>query len=128
MLIKFQKFGSALILAGLATFTSSSFVQGEESMTVLSIAAGGDHTCAVISDGTVRCWGNNSEGRLGDGKITRQMGAVVQVANIKAARQIAVGLDFTCASLADGTVSCWGVINTVNSAMVRPRAPQFLFL
>ena len=32
-----------------------------------SIAVGSFHTCAALTDGTVRCWGANSEGQLGDG-------------------------------------------------------------
>ena len=70
MLRRFKKFALAPILAGLVVLISSSVVHSAESLTVLSIAAGGRHTCAVLSNGTIRCWGNNSDGRLGNGKIT----------------------------------------------------------
>ena len=33
----------------------------------MSVGAGKDHTCAVISDDSVRCWGRNHRGQLGDG-------------------------------------------------------------
>lgn len=108
MLGRFQEITLVPILAGIVAFTSSSFVHSGESLTVLSIAAGGGHTCAVINDGTVRCWGNNRDGRMGNGTITEEMGVVVQVAGIKSARKIALGLRFSCASLAEGTVACWG--------------------
>jgi alpha-tubulin suppressor-like RCC1 family protein len=35
--------------------------------TVRAVAAGNSHTCAVLDDGTVRCWGNNPNGELGLG-------------------------------------------------------------
>jgi len=103
-----QLIALATILAGLVVLMSFSFVHSAESPTVLSLAAGGRHTCAVLSNGTIRCWGNNSDGRLGNGKLAEDYGRTVQVANISAARQIAVGLNFSCAGLADGTVRCWG--------------------
>ena len=31
------------------------------------IAAGGDHTCAILDDGSVKCWGRNDYGQLGYG-------------------------------------------------------------
>jgi len=37
---------------------------------VTAIAAGFEHTCALMADFTVRCWGNNSHGELGDGTTT----------------------------------------------------------
>src|SRR6476646_8877151 len=104
MFMGIQRIALATTLAGLVVLMSFSFVHSAESPTVLSIAAGGRHTCAVLSNGTIRCWGNNSDGRLGNGKLAEDYGRTVQVVNINSARQIAVGLNFSCDSLADGSL------------------------
>ena len=48
---------------------------------VTSITAGGYHTCAVMTDGSVRCWGYNGSGRLGDNTLT-DSAVPVRVSNI----------------------------------------------
>lgn len=98
----------ALLFTMAAALFSPSLVHSEKSLTVVSLAAGVEHTCAVISDGTVRCWGDNTDGKLGIGTITEQYEKSVQVATIRAARQIATKFMFTCANLVGGTVRCWG--------------------
>jgi alpha-tubulin suppressor-like RCC1 family protein len=72
---------------------------------VRSVAAGGHHTCAVLSKGTVACWGLNADGQLGHGE---PIGAPVVVQGIATAVAIVTGRGHTCAVLADGTVTCWG--------------------
>jgi hypothetical protein len=38
--------------------------------TATSIAIGYYHSCALLSGGTIKCWGKNSRGQLGDGTTT----------------------------------------------------------
>ncbi len=85
--------------------------------TATSLAAGRAHTCAVLADGTGRCWGNNSTGELGMGNVTPPQPTPVRVYGLNNATQIATDdttgraafLDeTTCALIVDGTVVCWG--------------------
>src|SRR5262245_1882632 len=71
------------------------------------ISAGERHTCQVVDDGTVRCWGDNGRGQLGDGTMTGRP-TPVTVVGFAGAVAVSVGSDFSCALLADGTVRCWG--------------------
>jgi len=74
---------------------------------VISIAAGVSHTCALISDGTIKCWGGNWKGQLGNGS-TIGSPSPVTVEGISDGRAIAAGSGETCASLSSGDVKCWG--------------------
>ncbi|MEM4680730.1 MAG: DUF2341 domain-containing protein, partial [Nanopusillaceae archaeon] len=68
---------------------------------------GGYHTCALLSDGTAKCWGRNSNGQLGDGTNNVRY-TPVNVSNLTNAVAIAAGGSHTCALLSDGTAKCWG--------------------
>lgn len=78
------------------------------STTAVSVAAGVQHTCAVLRDGSVQCWGYNAFGQLGDGTTTSRSSASTSVSGISSAVAVAVGGYHSCALLADGTVQCWG--------------------
>jgi alpha-tubulin suppressor-like RCC1 family protein len=67
----------------------------------------GGHTCVVVADGTVRCWGLNGSGQLGDRTINTPLGSV-QVVGISTAIAVTTGKDHSCALLVDATVRCWG--------------------
>ena len=75
--------------------------------TATQVAAGRSHSCALLSDQTVRCWGDGSSGQLGNG-ATVSSATPVQVTGITTATQIAAGENRTCALLASGSVMCWG--------------------
>jgi len=82
-----------------------------ENKTVTQIAAGGQHTCAVVSDATVACWGNGGNGQLGTGDNNDSLIPVVATGGAlenKTVTQITTGGAHTCALISDGTVTCWG--------------------
>ena len=65
------------------------------------------HTCALVEDGTVWCWGHNEHGALGDGtRYDRPRPAAVP--GLPPARSVAAGMGFTCAATSAGEVRCWG--------------------
>lgn len=83
---------------------------------VVQLAAGKDHSCALLGSGRIRCWGNNSAGEYGDGTWNTRLhpGDVSGPSHFDAL----VGLDgitgitagnrHTCALHRDGGVLCWG--------------------
>ena len=75
------------------------------------ISAGYDHTCALLSDGGVRCWGSNNNGQLGDGTSTDRTSPPSSDINLGSgytAIGISSGGGHTCAMLDDGDMKCWG--------------------
>jgi alpha-tubulin suppressor-like RCC1 family protein len=63
--------------------------------------------CANLTDGTVRCWGENKCRRLGDG-TTNQARVPVAVQGLRTAIAMSAGYFHACALLKGGLVSCWG--------------------
>ncbi|HJM41239.1 MAG TPA: hypothetical protein QF514_03325, partial [Candidatus Thalassarchaeaceae archaeon] len=75
----------------------------------VSVSSSQYHTCAVLNDGSVQCWGGNSYGQLGDGTNTSQSSPTgVDLGENHSAVMIGVGKTHTCAILEDASVSCWG--------------------
>ena len=77
---------------------------------VTAIAAGETHTCALVSECGVKCWGDNVYGELGDG--TRANGSVMPVNVIGLSGgviAIAAGGLHTCALVGTGRPYCWGL-------------------
>lgn len=94
----------------------------------VAIAAGAYHTCALLDDGSVKCWGHNKDGQLGVGDI-KDRGTVAvlmgdalpavdlgldngdRVVSIFAGAGSGIDSDFathTCVLLASDRVKCWG--------------------
>lgn len=74
----------------------------------LAIAAGFTHTCAILKDGTVRCWGRGDNGQLGNGSQNTLSSTPVTVTGLNSPQSLALGTYFSCAILDAGGVSCWG--------------------
>ena len=83
--------------------------------TAVAITSGGSHTCALLDDGNVRCWGSGVQGQLGYGSVgnvgddeTPDLIGPVNLGAGRTAVAIAAGDFHTCAVLDNGTVRCWG--------------------
>ena len=83
--------------------------------TATAIAAGANHTCAILDDASVRCWGAGFGGQLGYGNTDtigddETPGTVgpIDLGAGRTATALTTGADHTCAELDDGTVRCWG--------------------
>jgi len=84
--------------------------------TAKAIAAGANHTCVILNDNTVKCWGDNSYGQLGyDDTVNRGAiaGSMTTLATVnlgigRTAKAIVAGYNHTCAILDDNKVKCWG--------------------
>jgi len=74
---------------------------------VTAVAAGGEHSLALLANGTVRAWGNNSEGQLGNGTTTTSKVPVI-VSGLVNVVAIAAGKEHSLALLSNGTVMAWG--------------------
>ena len=81
---------------------------GATPKTVKSVAAGYYHTCALLNDDTVKCWGQNANGQIGGGSGGTTSGTVGDPLS-GTANRIAAGWFMTCAVLSsDSSVQCWG--------------------
>jgi len=85
--------------------------------TVRAVSTGTAHTCALLDDGTVKCFGEGDGGRLGRGSTTdagrsaASMGNSLLPINLgtgRTAKSLATGAAHTCALLDDDSVKCWG--------------------
>lgn len=73
----------------------------------VEIGAGSGHVCAVVgTNASLRCWGSNDNGKLGDGTTTAR--STPTNVNVSGVTQVVGGADSTCALLQNGSVSCWG--------------------
>jgi alpha-tubulin suppressor-like RCC1 family protein len=75
---------------------------------VTALAAGGQHTCALTTNGGVKCWGANRYGQLGDGTNAGHYTPVAVSGLGSGVTALAAGEDYTCALTVSGGVKCWG--------------------
>ena len=88
---------------------------------VTAVATGGGHSCAITDVGSLKCWGSNRSGQLGDGSTTDSEAPVYVCATgagppctpengnvLRDVTAISVGDAHTCALTFEGGVKCWG--------------------
>jgi alpha-tubulin suppressor-like RCC1 family protein len=74
---------------------------------VSAVAAGGEHSLALLSNGTVMAWGSNREGQLGNGTTTSSK-TPIAISALSGVVAVAAGKTSSMALLSDGTVMTWG--------------------
>lgn len=77
----------------------------------VDLAVGERHACAVLLDRSLRCWGSNGAGELGDGRGRTgldESDVPVTPVGLGPVVAVAAGANDSCAVLADGSVACWG--------------------
>ena len=91
-------------------------VQLQAGESAIGIAVGGAHSCALLADRTVRCWGANSNGQLGNGQSESGLESLTPVTVLNSSGSAALsgvgslfaGKNHTCAILENSKVRCWG--------------------
>jgi len=87
-------------------------------LTAKALAVGGNFSCAVLSDNSIKCWGDNPYGELGRGDTLRvgdspkQMGNQLDSIDLGKKRTVktaSAGLNSVCATLDNNKVKCWGL-------------------
>ena len=73
-----------------------------------TVVCGWMHTCVMMTDGSVTCWGGNIFGQLGDGSTDNSPTPVAVSGLTSGVQDICGGLSHTCALKSDGSVLCWG--------------------
>jgi alpha-tubulin suppressor-like RCC1 family protein len=91
---------------------------------VVQLVSGGDHYCALLSDQSVRCWGLNDVGQLGNptnaGLTVANPKPLVALPAGSTVVQLAAGLRHTCALHADSSVRAGAITTTDSSGNRRP--------
>jgi len=91
------------------TVSTSGMLAGR---TVIAVAAGGEHSLALCSDGTLAAWGNNEGGQLGNNTlVSSSLPVAVNTAGVLAGKTViamAAGDMHTVVLCADGTLAAWG--------------------
>jgi alpha-tubulin suppressor-like RCC1 family protein len=91
--------------AGLGGATSALFAV---TLSFATVSAGVKHTCGVTAEGAVYCWGNNSDGQLGDGTTNARLGPVLVAGVGRILAAVSAGGGHSCGLTLADLAYCWG--------------------
>jgi alpha-tubulin suppressor-like RCC1 family protein len=100
--------GSGQLGDGTTTTRTTPVTVSGLSSGVVAITTGREHTCAVTLATAAMCWGNNSEGQLGDGTTANRLTPVTVSGLSHGVKEVAAGGFHTCARTEAGAALCWG--------------------
>lgn len=75
--------------------------------TAKAIAVGNIHSCAILDNNAIKCWGSNYHGQLGASDLN-DLSGTVDLGSGRTAKAITAGATYTCALLDNNSVKCWG--------------------
>lgn len=95
---------------------------------VVEVVALWNQTCALVDDGTVRCWGDGARGQLGNGRSGEDVieASPVIVSDLDDAVHLAVGPRNVCAIRASGDVVCWGAADDAMFGVTAPDCGPYI--
>ena len=104
--------------------TDAPEVDAPEMTTVRSAAAGAGFTCAIRSDGSLLCWGDNVSGQLGDGTLIARATPTI-VSSVTAGATVVSAAQAHACAVISGVVKCWGDNSSaqVGSTQLTERVP-----
>ena len=79
-----------------------------QSETAVKISTGETHTCIITDLGSVKCWGSNSNGTIGDGTTIDQVSPTQVTSLTEGVQSLVSGMLHSCALTSSGGVKCWG--------------------
>ncbi len=79
-----------------------------ESTSWVRVFAGNYETCVVSASGSVRCWGSNVDGEVGNGMNNNRESVPVAPEGLTCGIDMAMGAGYACATLFSGELACWG--------------------
>lgn len=91
----------------LGSYPSAAWKELLQEAAIQGLTVGDKHACALLEGGSIRCWGDNAFGQLGDG-TTEDRATAVTAGPLPPALEVRAGANHTCARLFNNTVACWG--------------------
>ena len=97
----------AFVDAGVPDVPTVGMDAGDSGTGAVQLALGDQYSCARLSDGSVRCWGDNEFGQMADGTTVSHL-MPTKILGVPSALELAAGGRHVCVQSSDGAARCWG--------------------